>query len=197
MFNTRRNNSSPWAFPKRGASRSLTWKPIIEKIVTHPTSKGWFTVSSRAIHDAYGPFVALLREHTFSTPSEGWSAELIAAHVAHTNNRIAHVAEQVLVGESPSYDNRDDIDGAELLAYADSVGGLDGLTLAVETSAARLASAAAALSEGQREQLIPVVIVDGDTLVVDERMPIGAFIEGNSAFHLELHHRQLQILVSD
>lgn len=154
-------------------------------------------MSSRSLHDAYSPFVALLRDQTFSAPVEGWSAELIAAHVAHTNNRIAHVAEQVLVGESPSYDNRDDIDDVELLAYADSVGGLDGLTLAVETSAARLASAAAALSEGQREQLIPVVIADGGEIVVDEPLPLGAFIDGNSAFHLDLHHRQLQALVRE
>jgi hypothetical protein len=101
------------------------------------------------------------------------------------------------VGESPSYDNRDDIDGAELLAYADSVGGLEGVALAVETSAARLASASAALSEIQREQLIPVVILDGETLVVDEPVPLGAFIEGNSAVHLDRHHHQLQVLVTD
>jgi hypothetical protein len=154
-------------------------------------------VSSQSLHDPYDPFVALLRERTFSPPSEGWSAEIIAAHVAHTNNRIAHVVEQVLIGESPSYDNRDDIDGEELLAYAESVGGLDGLTLAVETSAARLASAAAALSESQREQLIPVVIFDDDALVVDGPLPLGGFIEGNSSFHLDLHHRQLQALVSE
>jgi hypothetical protein len=159
--------------------------------------KGSRDVSSQSIPDAYGPVVALLREQRFSTPSEGWSAELIAAHIAHTNNRIAHVAEQVLVGEKPSYDNRDDIDDAELLAYADSVGGLDGLTLAVETSAARLASAAAALSDSQREQLIPVVIVDGDTVVVDGPVPLGGFIEGNADFHLDLHHRQLQALLRD
>jgi len=174
----------------------LTWKPTIEKIVASPLPRR-FSVSSRSFHDAYTPFVALLREQHFSTPPKGWSAELIAAHVAHTNNRIAHVAEQVLVGESPSYDNRDDIDDAELLAYADSVGGFDGLTLAVETSAARLTSAAAALSESQREKLIPVAIVDGDTLVVDERVPLGEFIDGNVAFHLSLHQRQLQELVSD
>jgi hypothetical protein len=154
-------------------------------------------VSSHPTQDAYSPFVALLREEHFSTPSNGWSAELIAAHVAHSNNRIAHVAEQILLGESPSYDNRDDIDDAELLAYADSVGGLDGLTLAVETSAARLASAADALSDDQREQLIPVVIVDGDTVVVDGPVPLGAFINGNAGVHLDLHHRQLQALVSD
>jgi hypothetical protein len=154
-------------------------------------------VSPRSIHDAYEPFVALLREERFSAPGEGWSAELIAAHIAHTNNRIAHVAEQVLVGDSPSYDNRDDIDDAELLEYAQSVGGLDGLTLAVETSAARLASAAAALSDAQLEQLIPVVIVDGDVIVVDGPVPLGAFIEGNADFHIDLHHRQLQALVSD
>jgi hypothetical protein len=154
-------------------------------------------VTSHSLHDAYSPIVALLRDGTFAAPVEGWSAELIAAHVAHTNNRIAHVAEQVLVGESPSYDNRDDIDEAELIAYTDSVGGLDGLTLAVETSAARLASAAAALSASQREQLIPVVIVDGETVVVDEPLPLGAFIDGNAARHLDLHHRQLQELVGD
>ncbi len=154
-------------------------------------------MSSRPFTDAYSPFVSLLRERSFSPPSEGWSAELIAAHVAHTNNRIAHVAEQVLIGERPSYDNRDDIDDAELSAYAESVGGLDGLALAVETSAARLASAAAALNEGQREQLIPVTIVDGDTLVIDEPVPLQGFIETNSAFHLDLHLRQLHALVGD
>jgi hypothetical protein len=152
---------------------------------------------SSSLHDAYNPFVALLREQRFSTPSEGWSAELIAAHVAHTNNRIAHVTEQVLVGENPSYDNRDDIDDAELLAYAVSVGGLDGLTLAVETSAARLASAAAALDDSQRQQLVPVTIVDGGEVVVDGPIPLGGFIEGNFDFHLSLHHHQLEALVSE
>jgi hypothetical protein len=154
-------------------------------------------VSAHSVQDAYNSFVALLREQHFSTPTEGWSAELIAAHVAHTNNRIAHVAEQVLVGETPSYDNRDDIDDKELLDYAGSVGGIDGLTLAVETSATRLESAVSALSESQREQLIPVVIVDAGTVVVDGPVPLAGFIEGNYGFHLDLHHRQLQALVSD
>ena len=39
-------------------------------------------MSDLSLYEPYGPFVALLRDGQFSTPTKGWSAELIGAHIA-------------------------------------------------------------------------------------------------------------------
>jgi hypothetical protein len=38
MFNTGANETAPWAISKPESNRSLTWKFIIGKIVTHSTT---------------------------------------------------------------------------------------------------------------------------------------------------------------
>ena len=146
------------------------------------------------IENAYVPFLAALREGGFAAPTEGWPAELVAAHVSRNNDLIAEVAEQIVAGERPSYDNSPAVDDAELRSYADLFDGLDALADAVETSARRLATAWAALGDTMGTYLLPALIRDGGTVVSEEAIPIRKFIEGNASFHLDLHFAQLQAL---
>ena len=145
------------------------------------------------IQTAFAPFVAALREGRFGVPAEGWSVELVAAHVSRNNDLISEAAERIVAGERPAYDNNA-VDDAELGSYADAVGGLAGLADAVETSARRLATAWAALDEATESYLLPVVILDSGNVVNDGPIPIRKFIEGNASFHLDMHFGQLKAL---
>jgi uncharacterized protein YciI len=151
-------------------------------------------MASESLTAAYVPFVASLLAGRFNDPADdGWPAELIAAHVARNNDMIAATAELVAEGAEVSYDNASTIDEVELAAYATSVGGLAGLAGEIERSAARLAAARDALG-ATADTPVHVLIRDGDEVVQDGPLPIGALIEGNATFHLRLHHDQLKAL---
>lgn len=142
---------------------------------------------------AYAPFVASLLAGGFSEPADGWSAELIAAHVARNNDLIAEAAEGVAAGHEVSYDNAATVDEDELAHYAASAGGRAGLAAEIERSAARLAAAAGALGD-RAETPVHVIIRDNGEIVQDGPVPIGAFARGNASFHLRLHQEQLKAL---
>jgi uncharacterized protein YciI len=151
-------------------------------------------MTSDSLEAAYAPFVASLLAGGFSEPAGGgWSAELIAAHIASNNDLIAQAAEQVAAGADVRYDNAESVDEARLASYALSAGGLAGLAGEVERSAARLAAAGQALGD-KAGTLVPVIIRDNGQIVQDGPIPIGAFVEGNASFHLDLHLRQLKEL---
>lgn len=155
-------------------------------------------MASESLTAAYAPFVASLRAGGFRDPDTGtdtgaWPAELVAAHVIKNNDLIAATAELVAEGAEVSYDNAPTVDEVELAAYATSVGGLPELAAEVERSAARLEAARDALG-AKADTPVHVVIHDSGTLVRDGPIPIGAFIDGNATFHLQMHHDQLRAL---
>jgi uncharacterized protein len=151
-------------------------------------------MTSDSLEAAYAPFCASLLAGGFSQPADGgWSAELVAAHVARNNDLIAATAEQVADGTEVSYDNAGTIEETELASYVAEVGGLAGLAREIERSAARLAAARNVLG-AKANTLVHVVIRDGGQIVQDGPIPIGAFIEGNASFHLDLHLRQIKAL---
>jgi uncharacterized protein YciI len=146
------------------------------------------------IEPAFGLFVAELRQGGFGEPGEGWSAELVAAHVARNNDLIAEAAERVAAGQQPTYDNAAAVDDANLHAYASEVGGIPGLAAAIEASAHRLTVARMALDATNESYPLPVVIRDSGKVVNDGPIPIAGFIEGNASFHLDMHLKQLRSL---
>jgi uncharacterized protein len=151
-------------------------------------------MASEGLAAAYAPFVASLLAGGFIDPADGgWTADLVAAHVARNNDLIAAAAEQVAEGAEVSYDNASTIDEVALAAYATTVGGLAGLAAETERSAARLEAARDALG-ARADTPVHVVIRDGGTVVQDGPIAIGAFIDGNATFHLRLHHEQLRAL---
>jgi uncharacterized protein YciI len=151
-------------------------------------------MSADSIEAAYAPFVASLLAGGFGPPPAGeWPAEVIAAHVAANNDLIAETAEKVAAGEDIRYDNAAAVEQDELSRYAARAGGAAGLAREVERSAARLERARQSLGE-RGETMVHVVIRDHGQIVQDGPVPIGAFIEGNASFHLDLHHEQLKAL---
>jgi uncharacterized protein len=151
-------------------------------------------MTSASLDAAYAPFIASLRAGGFRAPADGgWTAELIAAHVARNNDLIAETAMAVAAGCAVAYDNASAVDDAALAEYARSAGGLPGLAREVERSAARLHAARTDLG-ARADTLVHVIIRDGGAVVQDGPIPIGAFIEGNASFHLNLHHEQLKAL---
>jgi uncharacterized protein YciI len=154
-------------------------------------------MSSPSLQAAYAPFVASLLAGGFGAPAAGeWTAELVAAHVARNNDLIAETAEKVAAGQQVGYDNAVSVEEAGLAEFAASAGGLAGLAREVARSAARLEHAMNALGELAGTQ-VHVIIRDGGEVVNDGPIPIGAFIEGNVSFHLDLHYRQLSALGPD
>jgi len=146
---------------------------------------------------AYAPFVAALLAGGFRNPADGgWTAEVVAAHVAKNNDLIAATAELIAAGAEASYDNASTIDAVELAAYVASVGGLAGLAAEIERTAARLEVARGALG-AKADTPVHVIIRDGGEVVQDGPIPIGAFIEGNATYHLRMHHEQVRALEPD
>jgi uncharacterized protein YciI len=142
----------------------------------------------------YAPFIASLLAGGFGPPPDGeWPAELVAAHIARNNDLIAEAAERIAARQEVRYDNASGVDETELARYAAYVGGLPGLAREVERSATRLEKASDALGE-LADTPVHVIIRDHGEIVRDGPMTIGAFIEGNVGFHLDLHLDQLKSL---
>ncbi len=76
-----------------------------------------------------------------------------------------------------------------------AAGGLDGMAGLVETSAGRLARASELLRPEARVVEVPATIADGGQVVRDGPVPIGAFVEGNATYHLQMHLDQLRALL--
>jgi hypothetical protein len=146
------------------------------------------------IEGAYEPFVAALNAGGFRSPEQGWSAELIGAHVAANNDLIAALAEAVVRGETPHYDNETAVDDTELNELVARYGGLTGVAREVGRSAKRLADARRSLNDEAAGRHVHAVIHDNGEVVLDGDVPIEDFIEGNATFHLQRHFDQLRDL---
>jgi Mycothiol maleylpyruvate isomerase N-terminal domain len=157
-------------------------------------TKGEVHMDQEGIENAYSAFVSALRRGGFSVPSDGWPAELVAAHVCLNNDLIAGVAEQVVAGEEPSYDNSAVVDEDSLRSFALSTGGLDALADATENSARRLSRAWAALDDKTGGYMVPARIMHAGSVIRDDPIPVREFIEGNATFHLDMHFGQLMAL---
>jgi uncharacterized protein YciI len=118
---------------------------------------------------------------------------LVAAHVAVNNDHIADAALGVVRREEVAYDNAGSVDEAELSRFVERAGDIAGLAREIERSAARLGDAYRALGDRAGTPIF-VRIQDGDEIVHDGPIPIGAFIEVNEGRHLDMHHEQLKAL---
>lgn len=146
------------------------------------------------IGSAFEPFVAELRKGGFVEPAEGWTAELVAAHIARNSELIAELAEKVEAGEEPSYDNAASIDEAALRVYVEEIGEMPGLITSVQATASRLAAARRRLDETTEAFPVRAMIRDGGRVVNDGPIPIAKLIEGHASFHLDAHLEQLKAL---
>lgn len=135
-----------------------------------------------------------LRVDHFEEPREGWPAAMIGAHLALNNDLIAEMAERIVRGEHPRYDNEAAVDEVVLREFVSRVGGLEGVADQVTRSATRLANARRALDADTFQKLLHTVIRDNGKVIRDCPVAIGSLVEGNASFHLEAHVEQLRAL---
>jgi len=145
-----------------------------------------------ALRQAHEEFLAVATGGGFGPPPAGeWDAGRLLAHVAATDAAIASVALAVTGGQRAVYDNRASLDEWNLCRIARECGGITGLTEFVRTQGRLFCEIAAGLPESALSVRIPVLILSGDQLIVDEPWPLSDLVEGVGTVHLPRHARQL------
>jgi hypothetical protein len=145
-----------------------------------------------ALRTAHDDFLKVAEAGGFGAPPPGeWDAGRLLAHVAAADATIASVALAVAGGQRASYDNRPSLDEWNLRRIVAECGDVAGVTEFVRVQGQLFCAIADALPESARSVLIPVLIISGDELIVDEPRLLGDLIEGVGRFHLPIHARQL------
>ena len=149
------------------------------------------------LRQAHEDFLTVAAGGGFGPPPAGeWDAERLLAHVTATDLAIGSVALAVAAGQRAVYDNRASLDEWNLRRIVAECGGLTGLTEFVRAQGQVFCEVAAGLPESARSVLIPVLIISGDQLVVDQPWPLADLVEGVGTVHLPRHAAQLARLRS-
>jgi hypothetical protein len=111
---------------------------------------------------------------------EAWGPDDVLAHLG-----------SVLGGAAQPYDNRDAIEVAELRSLTRDLGDTAGLIGGLESSSRELMDLAGRLDEAQAATPVPVRILDGDQLVVDNPLPVRSLLNIQARRHLPMHEAQL------
>jgi hypothetical protein len=152
-------------------------------------------LDTTVLRRAYAELDGVARGGGFGPPPPGeWDAEHMLAHIASADAAAASAALAIAAGLRPSYDNRVNIDESNLQRIIRETGGLPGLADLVRRNGELLCSIAAQLSDEQLDVRLPVLIVSGDQVVVDEPRPLRALIEGIGHAHLPMHAEHLRSL---
>jgi hypothetical protein len=152
-------------------------------------------LDTTGLRRAYSELDGIARGGGFGQPPPGeWDAEHMLAHVASTDAAAAAAALAIAAGQRPSYDNRISMDESNLQRIIRQAGGLAGLTGLVRRNGALLCWVAEQLGGEQLDVQLPVLIVSGDQVLVDEPRPLRALIEGLGRNHLPGHAQQLRTL---
>src|SRR6516225_7138531 len=123
----------------------------------------------RALRQAHEDFLEVAKAGGFGPPPPGeWDAERLLAHVAAADAAIASVGLAVAAGQRAAYDNRPSLDEWNLRRIVAEAGGLDGLIELVRERGRLLCEVAGAVPESAGSVQVPVLIISGDDLVVDE-----------------------------
>lgn len=146
---------------------------------------------------AYEPFISAFLAGDFGAPGpDGWTAEMVAAHVALNNECFTGAARAVLSGQAPVYDNEVAVDPDELREQITRLGDRTAIAEWVRRSAQEMDALHRSLTEDQRETPMPTTIRHDGTVIVDEPRPLGQMIVGNATFHLQMHLDQLRGLAA-
>jgi hypothetical protein len=126
---------------------------------------------------------------------EAWGPDDVLAHLILNDRLLARAVRSVLDGAAQPYDNLDAIEPAELRALTRDLGDTAGLTGELEASSRELAELAGQLDEAQGATPVPVRILDGDQLRVDNPLPVRSLLNIQARRHLPIHEAQLRELL--
>jgi hypothetical protein len=149
-------------------------------------------IDIHALRKAHDEFLGVAASGRFGPPPPGeWDAERLLAHVAAADAAIASIALAVIGGQRASYDNRPSLDEWNLRRIVAEAGGLDGLIVLVRTQGQLFCEIAGALPESAASVRVPVLIISGEDLIVDEPWALADLVGGVGAIHLPRHAAQL------
>ncbi len=176
----------PWV----DASGTLTWDMPRQRWY----SGGSAFVNGRMLRSGYDAFVAELRQGGFAPPVDGWSAELIAAHVAR-NAELLGAVTAALVGMPGAagelrYDNTDAFAPVVLDAYARL--GTAALADRIAALSGDLVEAAGGLDRGSPR--VRLRLVEDAEVVVDGPEHLAGVLNALWGRQLPLRARQLRAL---
>ena len=126
---------------------------------------------------------------------EAWGPDDVLAHLVLNDRLLARAVRSVLDGTAQPYDNLDAIDVAELRSLTGDLGDTAGLIGGLESSSRELMDLAGRLDEAQAATPVPVRILDGDQLVVDNPLPVRSLLNIQARRHLPMHQAQLSELL--
>lgn len=146
---------------------------------------------------AYENVIAGADTATYGPPPAGeWNAELILAHLITNDGLLVAALGEVLAGHSPIYDNGPacDVDGlSRVVAAAGSVGAL---IKQLRVLSSRVVELAYKLDDAHLATMVPIRIVDGATVQVDQPLPLAALLRAQTTLHLPSHRDQLAALTT-
>ena len=126
---------------------------------------------------------------------EVWGPDDVLAHLVLNDRLLARAVRSVMDGTAQPYDNLDAIDVAELRALTTDLGDTARLIGGLEASSRELMDLAGRLDEAQAATPVPVRILDGDRLVVDNPLPVRSLLNIQARRHLPMHEAQLRELL--
>ena len=129
-------------------------------------------------------------------PAGEWNADQILAHVALVTAATIATASCVASGASATYDNRMALDTWTIRRLIARAGGNAGLRARIRQQGDSLcALGGAALSEAELGTLVPTLLLSGDTVLVDQLVPLRELITGLAGVELPAHTRQILSLL--
>ena len=124
-----------------------------------------------------------------------WGPDDVLAHLVLNDRLLARAVRSVLDGTAQPYDNLDAIDVSGLRALTEDLGDTAALIGGLEASSRELMDLAGRLDEDQEATPVPVRILDGDQLVVDNPLPVRSLLNIQARRHLPIHEEQLRELL--
>ena len=153
-------------------------------------------MNTDALRSNYQAVIETAIEGDFGPPpADEWNAEEIIAHLTTNDDLLAATTRDVLAGRPATYDNALAIDTARLSAFIEECGGRDGVIQRLRTSSTRVVDLAEQIHDDLGATLLPVHIVDGTIVRVDEPLPITALFGAQAMVHLPAHLAQLRSLI--
>ncbi|HEV7887448.1 MAG TPA: hypothetical protein VGO92_07810 [Acidimicrobiales bacterium] len=146
-------------------------------------------MDTASLESAYQRILDLAAHGSFTTPPDDWGPDMVLAHLTVNDELLIGAVRQVLAGEEEaSYDNAAGTDDAALA----QLGPWPALIDRLQTSSRQLVDLASQLTDGLEDRAIPVHIVDGGEVAVDQPLPIGRLLSIHAEVHLPSHLSQLE-----
>ncbi len=144
-------------------------------------------MDTTALEAAYRRLLDVARPGGFRPPADvgAWPAEHHLAHVIATDRLLAATTAEVLAGGAdPRYDNRPATREPFLAEIGRAAGDWGGLVATARQCGLEVVLLARRLDEAQQATPVPTRICEGDTVLVDTRLPWAGVLRSHAEVRL-------------